>query len=87
LIEKKTDKQYSNVAKNVDALENVATAYYPHSLTRSPMRKLSRPSSRTSPVVQNDTSGYDLDEITEPFFREDNPAGSSGGSFIMHGHL
>lgn len=42
---------------------------------------------RISPVVQNDAGGYDLRGIAGPFFREDNPAGSSGGSFIMHSHL
>lgn len=45
------------------------------------------PDYRTSPVVQNDAVGYDLRGIAGPFFREDNPAGPSGGSFIMHSHL
>lgn len=70
------------VAKNIDALENVTAAHYSRSFT-----EITPPDSRTLPVVQNDAGGYDLDRIAEPFFRRDNPAGSSGGSFIMHGHL
>lgn len=72
-----------NVVESIDTLKNVA--YYLH--LRAHRCRNYPPGYRTSSVVQNDAGGYDLRGIAGPFFREDNPAGSSGGSFIMHSHL